>query len=112
MNRTPFACRSRTTNCPIDPFAPVTRIMVCSDRDGARRFFDSASGTYTSSIFTVNVLCRGIMSKEQELGLRERKKRETRRALAEAATRLFAEHGFDEVTVADVAAAANVAQKT
>jgi len=45
-------------------------------------------------------------------GLREQKKRETRRLLAEVATRLFAEHGFDEVKVADIAAAANVSEKT
>jgi AcrR family transcriptional regulator len=45
-------------------------------------------------------------------GLRERKKRETRYLLTEVATRLFAERGFDEVKVADVAAAANVSEKT
>jgi AcrR family transcriptional regulator len=39
---------------------------------------------------------------DSDLGLRERKKRRTRRALAEAALSLFAEKGYDQTTVADV----------
>src|ERR1043165_277586 len=46
------------------------------------------------------------------MGLREAKKRQTRQTLSEVATRLFAEHGFDRVTVAEVAAAANVSKMT
>jgi AcrR family transcriptional regulator len=45
-------------------------------------------------------------------GLRERKKRETRETIAETAMALFGEHGYDAVTVADVARAAGVSEKT
>ncbi|MET9021239.1 TetR family transcriptional regulator [Actinopolymorpha sp. NPDC004070] len=45
-------------------------------------------------------------------GLRERKKRQTRRTLIETALRLFDEQGYDETTVAAVAAAADVSTKT
>src|SRR3954447_12339619 len=45
-------------------------------------------------------------------GLRERKKRQTRETIAHAAMSLFAAHGFDAVTVADVARAADVSEKT
>ncbi|WP_164465808.1 TetR/AcrR family transcriptional regulator [Actinoplanes teichomyceticus] len=45
-------------------------------------------------------------------GLRELKKQATRERLAHQATVLFIEHGFDNVTIADVAAAAGVSKMT
>ncbi|MFB4303840.1 TetR/AcrR family transcriptional regulator [Actinomadura sp. NTSP31] len=49
---------------------------------------------------------------EPRLGLRERKKRETRRRIADIATGLFITRGFDNVTVADVARVADVSVNT
>ena len=51
-------------------------------------------------------------SAEIDVGLRERKRRETRAALSLAALRLCVERGWENVTVDDVAAAANVSPRT
>src|SRR4051794_10762590 len=47
-----------------------------------------------------------------ETGRRERKKQQTRQAISDVATTLFLERGFDAVTVAEVARAADVAVQT
>ena len=44
--------------------------------------------------------------------LRESKKRETRQRISNVATELFFAHGFDKVTVEEIAAAANVSKMT
>ena len=52
------------------------------------------------------------MTTETGPGRRERKKRETGEAIARAAAALFAERGYESVTVLDIAEAADVSEQT
>ena len=52
------------------------------------------------------------MAIDRSLPLRERKKLRTRRALADAAMRLFTENGFDNTTLEEVAEEAEVSKST
>jgi AcrR family transcriptional regulator len=54
----------------------------------------------------------GYLTDDRALPLRERKKLRTRRALADAALRLFAEKGFDATTLEDLAEDAEVSKST
>jgi AcrR family transcriptional regulator len=50
---------------------------------------------------------------DEEAGsLRDRKRERTRRAIVQAATELFEQRGYDETTIADIAAAADIGART
>jgi AcrR family transcriptional regulator len=55
---------------------------------------------------------RSQLSQQAPESLRERKKRLTREAIFDAARALFSERGFNDVTVAEIADAANISVKT
>jgi AcrR family transcriptional regulator len=55
---------------------------------------------------------RGNTNTDKAEGLRERKKRAMRQLISDTATRLFIARGFEQVTVDDVAVAANVSKMT
>ena len=63
---------------------------------------------YSGRIISANVKSRY----NSRVGLRESKKLLMRQVIADEAMRLFATRGFDHVTVAEVAAAAGVSDKT
>jgi AcrR family transcriptional regulator len=58
------------------------------------------------------VLASNAPRQAPQTSLRSRKKQRTREEIADAALLLFARQGFDAVTIADIAAAAEVSQQT
>jgi AcrR family transcriptional regulator len=60
----------------------------------------------------MNPAVRSRQPQQATESLRERKKRLTREAIFAAAEALFSERGFDDVTVAEIADAANISVKT
>src|SRR4051794_17730185 len=57
-------------------------------------------------------MAAALPNEPAQLGLRERKKQQTRQLIAETARRLFTERGFEAVPVAEIARAADVSEKT
>jgi AcrR family transcriptional regulator len=60
----------------------------------------------------VGILDRSAEPDDSDLGRRQRKKLETRRALVRAALELFSERGIDGTTVDDIASAVDVSSRT
>jgi hypothetical protein len=82
-------------------------------RPAVRRIDWNAIGSrLIRAVFYDSPMSKASTTAVPRLGLRERKKMETRRVIAETARALFEQRGFDAVTVAEVADAANVSVKT
>ncbi len=60
----------------------------------------------------VPIISSPLVEELPKADLRSRRKRETRRALRDAALRLFAEQGYEETTVSQIAASAGIAERT
>jgi AcrR family transcriptional regulator len=73
---------------------------------------EDVAGAEQSGAKETGVQDSGAESPEWRESLRERKKRLTRALISDTATEMFLERGFDDVTVAEVAEACGVSEKT
>jgi AcrR family transcriptional regulator len=72
----------------------------------------SRTDTAEHSSYAERMAATGMRPPVQRVGLRERKKQKTRQAIVEVAARLFAEQGYSETPLAQVAEEAEVALST
>ena len=89
----------------VPPFNPMMR---CCAQDGLMRHQQLCS----YGMFAVSACSCMVSDMSEPVGRRERKKAETRSALASAAMRLALEHGVENVTAEAIAEAADVAPRT
>src|SRR3954471_13588218 len=88
----------------------AVRLSCMTDNPSVARSLGESYSSYKNrvAITLLRLYTPGAMA----VGLRERKKEQTRERIAQVARDLFLARGFENVTVAEVARAAEVAQKT
>src|SRR5512142_3263459 len=78
----------------------------------AKRDDPAADGRRLDEILEVIEAMHAAEEPDPAMGLRERKKRRVRQRISDVATAMFLAYGFDQVTVARIAAACEVSEQT